>query len=550
MKSSAKKYSILGLISILSLSFWAFAPQEKYFEIAKNLDIFATLYKEVNNFYVEDISPSQLMKTGIDAMLKSLDPYTNFIPEDEIEDYRTATTGQYGGIGAQVSKRNEKTIIAMLYEGYPAHKAGLKIGDEIISIDGIDITKKNSAEVSKLLKGQAGTKVGLLVKRFGQKSPLQVTLQREKIKVENVTYHGMISEEVGYLQLREFTNNASVDVQKAIEELKKQGAKKLVFDLRNNPGGLLSEAINISNLFVPKDQEIVSTKGKVAEWNKTYRALNAPYDLEIPLIVLINNRSASASEIVSGVMQDYDRGVLIGQKSFGKGLVQATRPLSYNSQLKITTARYYIPSGRCIQAIDYAQRDSDGKAKKLPDSLRVAFKTKAGRTVYDGAGISPDIETESYSYKPITNSLITKNLLFDYAVEYAANRKEIPAPEQFQLSEQEYETFIEWLQGKDYDYTTQVEKSLEDLVSYAKKENYYVGLENEITKLQKELSHNKENDLRTNKQEIKTLLEREIIAHYYFEKGVTKAALKEDTDVKAALELFSDMSKYNAILKK
>jgi carboxyl-terminal processing protease len=550
MKSSAKKYSVIGLISVFSISFWAFAPQEKYFEIAKNLDIFATLYKEVNNFYVEDVSPNQLMKTGIDAMLKSLDPYTNFIPEDEIEDYRTATTGQYGGIGAQISKRNKKTIIAMPYEGYPAHKAGLKIGDEIISIDGIDITEKSSAEVSKLLKGQAGTKVDLLVKRFGQKNPLQVTLQREKIKVENVTYHGMVAEEVGYLQLREFTNNASVDVQKAIEELKKQGAKKLIFDLRGNPGGLLSEAINISNLFVPKDQEIVSTKGKVTEWNKTYKALNAPYDLEIPLIVLIDNKSASASEIVSGVMQDYDRGVLIGQKSFGKGLVQATRPLSYNSQLKITTARYYIPSGRCIQAIDYAQRDRDGKAKKLPDSLRVAFKTKAGRTVYDGAGISPDLETEPYSYKPITNSLIAKNLLFDYAVEYATNRKEIPAPEQFQLSEQEYETFIKWLQGKDYDYTTQVEKSLEDLVSYAKKENYYVGLENEITKLQKELSHNKENDLRTNKQEIKTLLEREIIAHYYFEKGATKAALKEDTDVKAALELFNNMEKYNAILKK
>jgi len=534
---------ITGLIALAAQN-----PSEKYFEIAKNLDIFATLIREVNSYYVDDINPNRMVKSGIDAMLNTLDPYTNYIPEDEIENYRTMTTGLYGGIGAVIGRRKERNIILMPYNGFPAEKAGLKIGDEILEVDGFDVKKKSSNDVSKLLKGQAGTKVKLKILKLGKTAPEIVEFQRERIKIDNVPYFGMISEGIGYVQLSEFTSDASREVKKGIEELKGKGATKLIFDLRDNPGGLLNEAVNISNLFIPKDKLVVNTKGKVAEWVKEYRALNPPFDTEIPIVVLVSGRSASASEIVSGVIQDYDRGVLVGQKSFGKGLVQTTRPLTYNSQLKVTTAKYYIPSGRCIQAIDYSNRSADGSAKKVADSLRIAFKTANGRQVFDGGGVSPDVDVKREPFTPITNSLIGKDLIFDYASIYFLAHSNIAKPLDFQITDAEYSEFVNWLKNKEYDYTTKVETTIKDLTTAAQKEKYYDEIKDQLEGLKTKMAHNKDHDLEKNKAEIKEVLEQEIVSRYYFEKGAKEASFDDDPEVKEAIKILNDPARYQQIL--
>ncbi|MBR9999113.1 MAG: S41 family peptidase, partial [Cyclobacteriaceae bacterium] len=423
---NVKKWTVPSGIMIMVIVLFSYTnPSERYFEIAKNLDIFATLFKEVNSYYVDEVNPNKLMRTGIEAMLESLDPYTNYIPEDDIEDYRTMTTNQYGGIGALIGRNNDKNLIIMPYEGFPAHKKGLKIGDELIEIDGVNVIEKTTGDISKLLKGQANTDVELTIIRYGVEKPMKFSLKREKITIDNVPYSGLVAEDIGYIKLTDFTTSAGKEVSRAVEKLKESGAKKLILDLRDNPGGLLNEAVNVTNVFITRGQEVVSTKGKMTDWNKTYRALNNPIDTEIPLVVLTNSRSASASEIVSGTIQDYDRGVLVGTKTFGKGLVQATRPLSYNSQLKVTTAKYYIPSGRCIQAINYGERNEDGSVKRIPDSLKVEFETKNGRVVYDGGGIDPDIVVEDRNLAPITLILMSKGLLFDYATQYYYSHESI-----------------------------------------------------------------------------------------------------------------------------
>lgn len=545
------KWLSIGIASISLISLFSFTNGDnKFFEIAKSIDIFTTMYKEVNSYYVDEVNPTKFMKTGIDAMLESLDPYTNYIPEDEIEDYRTITTGQYAGVGAVIGKRGEKTIILMPYENFPAHKSGLKIGDELIEVDGISVKSKGTSEVSKLLKGAAGTEVKVTYRRYGQKENTQVVLTREKIKVENIPYYGMLNNDVGYLHLTDFTSSASKDIKNALQKMKEQGAKKLVFDLRDNPGGLLNEAIAIANIFIPKDKEIVSTKGKVSEWNKTYMSLDAPFDTEMPVIVLTSGRSASASEIVSGVLQDYDRGVLIGQKTFGKGLVQATRPLSFNSELKITTAKYYTPSGRCIQAIDYSHRKEDGSVTKFADSLRKEFKTLVhGRKVYDGAGITPDIEIERPVFAPITQSLAEKSLIFDYATLYSIEHKSIASAREFKLSDEEYNKFVSWLKDKEYDYTTKVETSIDELTKNAKKEKYFDGVKEKIEALKNEIKHDKEHDIVKFKDEIKQVLESEIVTRYYLQKGAVEYSFNVDSDVKEALRLFANMDDYHKILK-
>jgi carboxyl-terminal processing protease len=541
------RYPLILLAGIVILA--AQTPNEKYFDIARNLDIFATLVKEVNSYYVDDINPNKMIKTGIDAMLNTLDPYTNYIPEDEIENYRTMTTGMYGGIGAIIGRRKDRNLLLMPYQGFPAEKAGLKIGDEIMEIDGFDVRKKNTNDISKLLKGQAGTKVKLLVLKLGKDKPETIEFTRERIKIENVPYSGMLDNETGYLQLTEFTADAGKEVKKAIEDLKGKGAKQLILDLRDNPGGLLNEAVNISNLFIPKDKLVVSTKGKVAEWVKEYKALNSPFDTEIPVAVLISSRSASASEIVSGVLQDYDRGVLVGQKSFGKGLVQTTRPLSYNSQLKVTTAKYYIPSGRCIQAIDYANRGSDGNAKKVADSLRMAFKTTNGRLVYDGGGVSPDIEVKRETQASITASLISKDLIFDFASKYYLNHLSgIGSAKDFRISDADYADFISWLKDKEYDYTTKVETSIKELASAAQKEKYYDEIKDQLESLKTRMAHNKENDLQKHKDEIREVLEQEIVSRYYFDKGVKEASFDDDPEIQEAMKVLKDKARYQKIL--
>jgi carboxyl-terminal processing protease len=539
-----------GLLGVSLAGFVAFSdPGERYFEITRNLDIFATLFKEVNMYYVDEVNPNKVMKTGIDAMLNSLDPYTDYIPEDEIEDYRTMTTGQYGGVGALIGRRGGRTLVLMPHENSPATKAGLRISDEVVKVDGIDIKNKSDYDVNKLLRGQANTVVKLTIMRYGQKNPIEVPITRENIKIDNVPYYGMVNEEVGYIHLSDFTTGAAREVKNALVELKSKGAKKLILDLRDNPGGLLNEAVNISNIFVPKDAEIVSTKGKVTDWNKTYTALNPPIDIEMPMAVLTSSRSASAAEIVSGVIQDYDRGVLIGRKTYGKGLVQATRPLSYNSQLKVTTAKYYIPSGRCIQAIDYSHRNSDGSVGKIADSLRVAFKTKNGRVVYDGGGITPDIPVEKANFASITTSLENKNLIFDYANKYFAEHPSLSPAKTFKLTDEEYQGFVKWLSDKEYDYTTQVEKSLQDLIDQSKKEKYYEDIQDQIKSLKNKVYHNKDSDLQKFKTEIKEVLEQEIASRYYLQRGMVESSFDDDGDIKAALSVFSDMDRYQRLLK-
>lgn len=540
----------MGTIAVSLVALFSFtSANDKYFEIAKNLDIFVTLFKEVNASYVDEVNPNKFIKTGIDAMLESLDPYTNYIPEDEIEDYRTITTGQYGGIGAVIGKKNNKTIILMPYENSPANKAGLKIGDELEEVDGIDVKDKNTNDISKLLKGAAGTEVNISIKRYGKKEKIVLQLKRENIKIDNIPYYGLLTPEVGYLHLTDFHSGATKDIKNALQKMKDQGAKKLVLDLRDNPGGLLHEATGIVNIFIPKDKEIVFTKGKVAESNKSYKSLDTPMDTDIPVVVLTSSRSASASEIVSGVIQDYDRGVLIGQKTFGKGLVQATRPLSYNSQLKVTTAKYYTPSGRCIQAIDYSHRKEDGSVGKIADSLRKEFKTTNGRKVYDGGGITPDIEVERPHFAPITGSLIEKSLVFDYATIYAAEHPSIGPARDFKISEEDYNKFLAWLKDKDYDYVTKVEGNIDELIKNAKKEKYYDGVKDKIDALKNDLKHDKNQDIVKFKDEIKQALEHEIVSRYYLSKGNIEYSFNHDVDVKEALRLFANMDEYQKILK-
>lgn len=543
-----KRFWILPALALAGALSLAAGSSEKYFEIARNLDIFATTIREVNAYYVDEVNPNKMVKTGIDAMLNTLDPYTNYIPEDEIENYRTMTTGLYGGIGAVVGKRKDRNLILMPYNGYPAEKAGLRIGDEILEIDGFDVKKKGSGDVSKLLKGQAGTKVKLKVLKLGKTEPETVEFTRERIKIDNVPYVGMLTDQIGYIQLTEFTSDASREVKKGLDELKAKGATKLILDLRDNPGGLLNEAVNLSNLFIPKDKVVVNTRGKVAEWVKEYKALNPPVDTEIPLAVLISPKSASASEIVSGVIQDYDRGVLIGQKSFGKGLVQTTRPLTYNSQLKVTTAKYYIPSGRCIQSIDYSNRGSDGTARKVADSLRNAFKTANGRVVYDGGGVSPDVEVKRESLSPIAISLISKDLIFDYASVYFLAHPKIAPAREFALSDAEYQQFIDWLKDKEYDYTTKVENSIKDLASTAQKEKYYDEIKEQLEALKNRMQHNKENDLLKFKSEIREILEHEIVSRYFFETGAKEAGFDDDPEVQEAIKVLNDSNRYQKIL--
>jgi carboxyl-terminal processing protease len=544
MKKHLKRATI-ALVAIMAIGRRsATAPRARSFEISTNMEILSSVYAEVNRYYVDTIDANKLMKTGIDAMLGSLDPYTNYIPEDDIEDFRFISTGQYGGIGALIGTRNNRVLILLPYEGFPAHNSGLKVGDEILEIDGHDVRGNQTNDISKLLKGQADTEVNLLVKRFNTPEPFILTLTRKRITVKNVPYYGMINDEVGYFRLTGFTQNAGANVQEAIEKLKAQGAKKYVFDLRGNGGGLLNEAVNISSLFVPRGSEVVSMKGKVSKWNETFYTQNEPILKDEPIIILTDGRSASASEIVSGVIQDYDRGVLIGRKTYGKGLVQATMSTAYNSKVKVTTAKYYIPSGRCIQAIDYADRDEHGRAKRIPDSLLVAFKTANGRTVYDGAGLFPDIEVEQIKRHPVIGALKSKNLLFDFGTEYYYTKDSVQDPKTFTISDELYGEFKAWLQDKKYSYTTESEKLLQELQKSLEKDSLGASIEAELNELQRKIDLQKSNDLDEAKSQICAEISREISSHYYLDKGLTESAFSYDVDILKALEVLSSPDTY------
>ena len=535
-------------IVVLSITFYGFYDND--FEIAKNLDIFYTLFREVNLYYVDETDPGDLIKKGIDGMLKSLDPYTNFIPESKIEDYRFLTTGQYGGIGAMIKMKDNKALITEPYENSPASEAGLKAGDMIIKVDDYSLKGKSIEDLGLILKGQANTKVKLLIERPGTDGTFTKDLTRKKIDIKVVPHYQMLDDEVGYIKFTTFTQTAFKEVKDALVDLKEnKNMKALVFDLRGNPGGLLIEAVKIMNLFVNRGQEIVSTIGKVSSRDHVYKTQSQPYDTLMPIVVLVNSKSASASEIVSGSMQDLDRAVIVGTRTYGKGLVQTTRDLSYNTKLKVTTAKYYIPSGRCIQALDYTHRNADGSVGHVPDSLISEFKTKAGRIVYDGGGIMPDVIVHNTKLSTIAYELINKEIIFDYVTQYCLKHDSVSPANNFVFTENDYNDFKKYVETSGFTYETMSEEFLDELKNVAEQEKYLSKSENEFAALEKKLQHNVKNDLISFEDEIKELISEEILKRYYYKSGEVSYKLKYDIVVKKALEVIKDKKRYKDILK-
>jgi carboxyl-terminal processing protease len=542
-----KRWIAIVIIAISVPTFIAFSDDVD-FEIVKNLDIYYSLFREMNVYYVDEIKPSEIIKKSIDAMLSTLDPYTVYIPESQIEDLRFMTTGQYGGVGAMIKQRNKESMISEPYEGFPAQKNNLHPGDVILEVDGKSIEGKPADEVSELLKGQPNTTVTLKIKKAISNDIETKTLTREEIKISNVPYSGIVQDSIGYIYLSNFTENAATEVMKAFKELKSQGIKQLVLDLRGNPGGLLMEAVNLMSLFVPKGTLIVSTKGRVKDWDKSYMSTIPPIDTEIPIAVLVNSGSASASEIVAGAMQDLERGVIIGQRTFGKGLVQTTRDLSYNAKLKITTAKYYTPSGRCIQAIDYAHRNPDGSVGKIADSLMHPFKTKAGRVVYDGGGIAPDFPVAPEELSPLANALLMNDVIFDFANLFYSKHPSMTSIKDAVIDAQIYKDFETFAMSKKFEYKTQSEEILDDLTETLKKEKYYDLLKSDVEHLQNGLTHNKDNDFKLFEKEIKQLLYEEIASRYFYQKGRLLAMLKDDPALNKAKEVLQKTDVYKNML--
>lgn len=523
-------------------------PNNRYFEIVKNLDIYATLFVEVNKYYVDEVNPSQLMSKSAEEMLSVLDPYTVYISEDKIEDYRTLNTGQYAGIGATTVNIDGRIYISMVYEGFSAHDNGLRIGDEVIKVDGVKIAGIKADRLNQLVKGQAKSKVNLLIKRISEPELIELKFEREKISIPNVPYSGMLDEQIGYIKFTEFTPGGYRNVKKALQGLMKKDAKGIILDLRGNLGGLLKEAVDISNLFIAADLEVVHTKGKVESSNFTYNTQYNPLAPEIPLIILINNMSASASEIVAGTLQDYDRAVLIGQKTYGKGLVQNTRDLPYNSKVKMTIAKYYIPSGRCIQAVDYSNRNADGSVGKMPDSLKVAFKTKNGRTVYDGGGIDPEIILNNSHFSDLGRHLVVEGYIFKYANKYVATNERISSARDFNLTNDNYADFIAWMEKEDCNYTNSLAKDLAILATSIEKSTQTEKVNPYFTDISNKINIPLTLALKNNNAEIKRLLEVAISKHYYLEPGAVEASLGDDPSIKKALEIFNSPDTYTALL--
>ena len=538
-----KKYIIILLLGGLGLV--AFKADD-YFEISKNLEIFADVYKQVNTSYVDDVKPGELIRAAINGMLASLDPYTNFYSEAEAEEYRYQVTGTFAGIGSSIRRIDDYIYIESPLDDFPAQKAGLLPGDKILEVDGQSMKGKKTDEVTEFLKGKAGTSFNLKIERIGS-GILEKTITRETIKVKNVPYHGIIENHIGFIKLAGFTPNAGKEVQDALLDLKSKGATKIVLDLRNNGGGLLHEAVNIVNIFVPKGATIVITRGKFEEDNRTYKTLNSPVDTEIPLVILINNNSASASEIVSGALQDFDRAVLIGQNSFGKGLVQTTMSLNYNTSMKVTTAKYYIPSGRLIQRLDYGNK-VNGKAIAVADSVKKDFYTKNGRKVIDGEGIQPDVPVEETRYSKLAQALIKNDLLFKFANQFRSTHDRIDEPLKYSVSDDVFNEFKQFIADKEYSYTTQTERDLEKLEKQAKEEKYFSLLEEELTKLKKALESTKQSDLENHKTELKELLEYEIVKRYYFEKGKVEVGFDDDVEWAKAKSILNNSNAYNNLL--
>ena len=542
-----KRIIIIGVL-VLFIGAGFTTIRTKDLDIVKNLDIYCTLFRELNMFYVDETDPEKLVNTSINSMLKSLDPYTTYISESEMDDFNFQTTGEYGGIGSLIRKSGEHTIIAEPYEDFPAAKAGLRAGDIFLEIDGKKADNLAITAISDLLKGKPETKIKIKIERSGNVIPF--TLERKQITIKNVPYFGMLNERTGYIRLSNFTTNAAAEVRSAYSELKKNNEmSSLVLDLRSNPGGLLIEAVRICNLFIDKGETIVSTLGKVKQWDSEYKTSREPIDTEIPIAVLVNRGSASAAEIVAGAMQDLDRGVVIGQRTFGKGLVQATRPLKYNAQLKVTTAKYYIPSGRCIQALDYTHRNDDGSVGVIPDSLITAFTTKNGRTVSDGGGVKQDLDVYSELLSEIAIRLYTESIFFDFATNYRNEHNTIDVPSEFKLSDSEYTAFKEYVISKDFEYKTASEVALNKLISTAKKEKYYEVSKDEFLALEEKLAHNNMKNLETFRPEIQQYLEEEIVGRFYYHAGRIQSQIRNDETLNEALKLLQNPVHVQGILE-
>jgi carboxyl-terminal processing protease len=534
------------LIAVISTGFFI-SQETRDFRIAKNLDIFFTLFREVNTFYVDEIDPDKVIKAGIDNMLKTLDPYTVYYPESDVDEFTFMTTGKYGGIGSQIRSSGDYVVITEIYKGFPADLAGLKVGDQLKKVDGTSLKGFSSEKVSEKLKGNQGTEISLTIERNGKDTDYQ--LKREKIIVPPVPYFGMIDSKTGYIRFTSFTQNCIEDVKKALIALKNNNAEQIILDLRGNPGGLLTEAVEIVNLFVAEGNEVVSTKGKVKQFDEDFKTSKVAIDEKIPLAIIINRGSASASEIVAGAIQDLDRGIIVGQRSYGKGLVQITRPLSYNTQLKVTTAKYYIPSGRCIQARDFSHPNEDGSVGIIPDSLISEFKTRNGRMVKDGGGIAPDIEILPESLSQIAAELYIRNYIFDYATSYFWAHPGLKAPEQFSFTDQDYADFGTYLLKRNFSYKTVTEESLNELISNAKKEKYYDMHKDLFTDLEKDIAHDLEQDLTVFRKEITELIEDEIIGRYFYEAGAIAWTIKKDEQILKAAGILNNKEEYRSILE-
>lgn len=548
MKKRNFLFTLVAIV-ILAFSVTALKSDDKSFEISKQLNIFATLFREVNMFYVDEVNPGDLVSTGIKSMLRSLDPYTVYYPESEMEDVKLMTTGEYAGIGSIISKKGDKIIIREPYKNSPAAKAGLLPGDVILSIDGNSVKNKNTEDVSTMLKGQPGKEITIKLQREFEAKPIEKKIIREKIQIPSVPYYGMVNDTTGYVYLTSFTDKSASDVRDAIITLKNKGAKAMILDLRGNTGGLLDQAVEVVNFFVPRGSKVVSTKGKVKQSDKEYTATKNPIVPDMPLAVLIDRGSASASEIVSGALQDLDRAVLIGERSFGKGLVQSVRDLAYNTKLKVTTGKYYIPSGRCIQALDYSHRNPDGSVGKVPDSLITEYTTKAGRKVYDGGGINPDIQIAPEKFARITEELVIQDLTFDFINSYALKHPEIGSIRDFKITDDIYNQFKQYLKEKEFSYETETQQLLEKLIKAAKTEKYYDGSQEQIAQLQKDFTHSIDRDMDVFKDEIITFLTEQFIQRYYFMEGVIEYKATHDKEVVKATEILANQDEYKKLLK-
>lgn len=533
--------NILFTLALLACSL-LLQGQGKYFDISKNLEIFANAYKEVNHSYVDELDPNKIMRAGLDAMLGGLDPYTNYISETDIEGYRIQSDGKYNGLGAEGQLMGDYMVITEIYENSPAHKAGLKVGDAIVAVDGQSAKGKKEDEVLEFLRGFPGTKADLQIRRPGESKELKITLEREEVDIPNVPHSGLVAENIGYANLTTYTRDAAANVAKALEDLKTKnpGLKGFILDLRGNGGGLLNEAVNLVNVFVPRGEFVVSTKGKVPEWDNMFRTLNNPLDKDIPVVVLLDKWSASASEVTSGALQDLDRAVIMGQRSYGKGLVQNMKDIGYNAKVKLTTAKYYIPSGRCIQAVRY----KNGEPVDIPESERAQFKTRNGRIVHDGGGIKPDVVLPHDTATGVVKALLDQHIIFDYVTQYALKHKSVDSAEIFSFTD--WDDFSRFVQSKNFDYETVTEKKIGELKTIATSEN--LPLSADIQALENKIKTEKKGELAKNKARILHEIEQEIVGRYYFQRGKVRKNLKNDPEVEAAVQLLNDQARYKAML--